>query len=166
MFFGLRRLSCSPAASSEDQGAAGTLESWKLPWLGRHADSHCLQIRTSLNSSTNSQLPIMDIRIPPSRGRSPPDIKVLAEHLSGPGQRRAFVQFERVADAIAFVENYYPKIPLDLPNGINDRSDRSLQAYIHYARSRGDYDGRAVSNDTQWTCSNVRTAWHETSNTL
>ncbi|TKW52009.1 RNA-binding protein 5 [Colletotrichum tanaceti] len=83
-----------------------------------------------------SNYPAVDIRLP-----------------SGRGQRRAFVQFDNVDDAVAFVKENYPKLTLDFAGMVDGDADGMTSIYIHYARSRDDAerDNRAGLSPN-WNC--------------
>ncbi|KAK5991103.1 RNA-binding 5-A-like protein [Cladobotryum mycophilum] len=87
-----------------------------------------------LNSTIAIEFPSIDIRISSSRGHC-----------------RAFVQFEEIDHAIAFVKQYFPQLTLRLSHSTDDVPDGKFSAYIHYARPREDLDTR-VSNSGNWTC--------------
>ncbi|KZL66076.1 rna-binding protein [Colletotrichum incanum] len=83
-----------------------------------------------------SQYPAVDIRVP-----------------SGRGQRRAFVQFDNVENAIEFVKENYPKLVLDFAGLVDGDADGMTSIYIHYARNRDDAerDSRA-GLAPNWNC--------------
>ncbi|TQN73314.1 putative RNA-binding protein [Colletotrichum shisoi] len=83
-----------------------------------------------------SNYPAVDIRLP-----------------SGRGQRRAFVQFDNVDDAVEFVKENYPKLTLDFAGLVDGDADGMTSIYIHYARSRDDAerDNRAGLSPN-WNC--------------
>ncbi|KAK1990978.1 hypothetical protein LX36DRAFT_591450, partial [Colletotrichum falcatum] len=83
-----------------------------------------------------SRYPAVDIRLP-----------------SGRGQRRAFVQFASVEDAVEFVKENYPKLVLDFAGLVDGDADGMTSIYIHYARNRDDAerDNRA-GLAPNWSC--------------
>ncbi|WDK18121.1 G-patch domain-containing protein [Colletotrichum graminicola] len=83
-----------------------------------------------------SRYPAVDIRLP-----------------SGRGQRRAFVQFDSVENAIDFVKDNYPKLVLDFAGLVDGDADGMTSIYIHYARNRDDAerDSRA-GLAPNWNC--------------
>ncbi|TWU75148.1 hypothetical protein ED733_003441 [Metarhizium rileyi] len=91
-----------------------------------------------LANSIAAELPSIDVRVSSSRGN-----------------RRAFVQFESVDQASAFVKEHFPKILIDLQHSTDDAPDGKFEAYIHYARSRDDSESRQdeVQNLRRAACS-------------
>ncbi|OAA47050.1 D111/G-patch [Metarhizium rileyi] len=87
-----------------------------------------------LANSIAAELPSIDVRVSSSRGN-----------------RRAFVQFESVDQASAFVKEHFPKILIDLQHSTDDAPDGKFEAYIHYARSRDDSESRQV-RAADWAC--------------
>ncbi|KAK2006427.1 G-patch domain-containing protein [Colletotrichum eremochloae] len=89
-----------------------------------------------LDQAGLSRYPTVDIRVP-----------------SGRGQRRAFVQFDSVENAIEFVKENYPKLVLDFAGLVDGDADGMTSIYIHYARNRDDAerDGRA-GPAPNWNC--------------
>ncbi|KAK7393912.1 hypothetical protein QQX98_013304 [Neonectria punicea] len=90
-----------------------------------------------LNNTVAAELPSIDVRITSSKGHC-----------------RAFVQFQEVDHAVAFMKEHYPKLYLELAHSTDDMPDGKYDAYIHYARSRESRDdvdpgGAGGSN---WTC--------------
>lgn len=77
--------------------------------------------------------------------------KGIADQATG---RRAFVQFSSVNDAIAFVDNNYPKLLLDFAGHADGDADGTINVYLHFARSRDDADTRSGTGQN-WTCSVV-----------
>ncbi|KHO00202.1 D111/G-patch [Metarhizium album ARSEF 1941] len=67
------------------------------------------------------------------------------------GNRRAFVQFEDVDQATAFVKEHFPKILIELQHSTDDAPDGKFEAYIHYARNRDDGETRQV-RAADWAC--------------
>ncbi|KAF9879613.1 hypothetical protein CkaCkLH20_03156 [Colletotrichum karsti] len=83
-----------------------------------------------------SRYPSVDIRVP-----------------SGRGQRRAFVQFEQVDDAVEFVKENYPKLVLDFAGVVDGDADGMTSIYIHYARNRDDNErDNKAGFAPNWTC--------------
>ncbi|KAL6853179.1 hypothetical protein J3F83DRAFT_756463 [Trichoderma novae-zelandiae] len=65
------------------------------------------------------------------------------------GKRRAFIQFEDVDHATAFVNEHFPKVLFTLPHTTDEVPDGKCSAYIHFAHRRADGDTRAGG---QWVC--------------
>ncbi|KAK2036735.1 G-patch domain-containing protein [Colletotrichum somersetense] len=82
-------------------------------------------------------------------------LPVILQPLTTPilGQRRAFVQFDSVENAIDFVKENYPKLVLDFAGLVDGDADGMTSIYIHYARNRDDAerDGRA-GLAPNWNC--------------
>jgi hypothetical protein len=70
------------------------------------------------------------------------------------GNRRAFVQFEDVDLATAFIKEYFPIIVIKLRHATDDAPDGKLKANIHFARNRDDGEPRQV-RAADWTCPQV-----------
>ncbi|KAG6165574.1 hypothetical protein E4U11_000294 [Claviceps purpurea] len=81
--------------------------------------------------SIAAENPPVDVRIPSSRGKL-----------------RAFVQFEDVSQATAFVKEHFPKLHLELRHSTDNAPDGIFEAYVHFARSRDEGDPRRKD----WTC--------------
>lgn len=64
------------------------------------------------------------------------------------GKLRAFVQFEDVSQATAFVKEHFPKLHLELRHSTDNAPDGIFEAYVHFARSRDEGDPRRKD----WTC--------------
>jgi RNA-binding protein 5/10 len=73
------------------------------------------------------------------------------------GKRRAFIQFEDVDHAAAFVNENFPKVRITLPQTTDDVPDGKISAYIHFAHRRDDTEAR-VSGGGQWVCQPVRSS--------
>lgn len=71
------------------------------------------------------------------------------------GKRRAFIQFEDVDHAAAFVNENFPKVRITLPHTTDDAPDGKISIYIHFAHRRDDTEPR-VSGGGQWICQPVR----------
>lgn len=71
------------------------------------------------------------------------------------GKRRAFIQFEDVDHAAAFINENFPKVRITLPHTTDDAPDGKISAYIHFAHRRDDTEAR-VSGGGQWVCQPVR----------
>lgn len=71
------------------------------------------------------------------------------------GKRRAFIQFEDVDHAAAFINENFPKVRITLPHTTDDAPDGKISAYIHFAHRRDDTEPR-VSGGGQWVCQPVR----------
>lgn len=71
------------------------------------------------------------------------------------GKRRAFIQFEDVEHAAAFINENFPKVRITLPHTTDDAPDGKISAYIHFAHRRDDTEAR-VSGGGQWVCQPVR----------
>ncbi|KAL7948385.1 hypothetical protein V8C42DRAFT_248383 [Trichoderma barbatum] len=67
------------------------------------------------------------------------------------GKRRAFIQFEEVDHAAAFVNENFPKVLITLPHTTDEVPDGKISAYIHFAHRREDAEMRA-SGGSQWIC--------------
>lgn len=88
----------------------------------------------------------------------PPSIKAMDHSDTTLGHRRAFVQFQEVDHAVAFMKEHFPKLLVQLTHSTDDVPDGRFDAYIHYARSREsreEMDARALSGN-DWTCPTVR----------
>ncbi|KEY65723.1 hypothetical protein S7711_05553 [Stachybotrys chartarum IBT 7711] len=95
------------------------------------------QLRESLlRCSILSELPTSEIRIPSSRGN-----------------RRAFVQFDQVDDAITFMKEHFPTLLVRLEHSTDDVPDGTFATQVHYARSRdNDGNGSSQTNSGNWSC--------------
>ncbi|KID73565.1 D111/G-patch, partial [Metarhizium brunneum ARSEF 3297] len=94
------------------------------------------EVRDSLlANSIAAEFPSIDVRLSSSRA----------------GNRRAFVQFEDVDQATAFVEEHFPKIRIELQHPTDDAPDGKFEAYVHYARNRDDGDTRQI-RAADWIC--------------
>ncbi|KAH8169813.1 g-patch domain-containing protein [Sarocladium implicatum] len=71
---------------------------------------------------------------------------------SSRGQRRAFVQFDHIDNAVTFVDEHYPKILIQLRDPIDEAPDGKFEAYLHFARRREEWEPRGNVNEN-WTCS-------------
>ncbi|KAG6014715.1 hypothetical protein E4U54_004964 [Claviceps lovelessii] len=89
-----------------------------------------------LANSVAAEFPSIDVRISSSRGK-----------------RRAFVQFDRVSQATAFIKEHFPKLHLELRDSTDDAPDGKFEAYVHFARSRGDEGDSRPPRAADWTCS-------------
>lgn len=69
------------------------------------------------------------------------------------GKRRAFIQFEDVDHATAFVDDHFPKVLITLPHATDEVPDGKCSAFIHFAHPKADGDTRAGG---QWVCQPVR----------
>jgi hypothetical protein len=74
--------------------------------------------------------------------------------LTSTGQRRAFVQFEHLDNAVAFVDEHYPKLLLPLQDNADAGPDGKIEAYVHFARRREDWDSRPQAAGN-WRCPSV-----------
>ncbi|KAG5981434.1 hypothetical protein E4U55_002938 [Claviceps digitariae] len=88
-----------------------------------------------LANSVAAEFPSIDVRISSSRGK-----------------RRAFVQFDNVSQATAFIKEHFPKLHLELRNSTDDAPDGKFEAYVHFARSRGDEGDSRHPRAADWTC--------------
>lgn len=104
----------------------------RLP-LGRCPDNSCQRYSISLVLYPESSIPLTRAK----------------------GKRRAFIQFEDVDHAAAFVNENFPKVRITLPHTTDDAPDGKISAYIHFAHRRDDTDAR-VSGGGQWFCHPVR----------
>lgn len=69
------------------------------------------------------------------------------------GKRRAFIQFEEVDHAAAFVNENFPKVLITLPHTTDEVPDGRISAYIHFAHRREDAETRASgAGGGQWIC--------------
>ncbi|KAF0315178.1 hypothetical protein GQ607_017591 [Colletotrichum asianum] len=103
----------------------------------------CLFRQTDL-----SQYPSVEVRVP-----------------SGRGQRRAFVQFEQVDQAVEFVKEHYPKLMLDFAGMVDGDADGMTSMYIHYARNRDDGERESKAGYApNWTCPNCEFSNYSTRN--
>jgi hypothetical protein len=75
------------------------------------------------------------------------------------GQRRAFVQFENIDNAVTFVTEHYPKLLITLQDPTDATPDGQFEAYLHYARRREEWDSRPQTGGN-WTCPSVRPFVH------
>ncbi|KAM0286315.1 hypothetical protein ACHAO9_008244 [Fusarium lateritium] len=90
-----------------------------------------------LSNPVAAEFPSIDVRISASKGN-----------------RRAFVQFQEVDHAVAFMREHYPKFLVEMSHSTDDVPEGKFDAYIHYARSRDardDTDARGVTG-SNWTC--------------
>ncbi|KAF4979379.1 hypothetical protein FZEAL_4420 [Fusarium zealandicum] len=90
-----------------------------------------------LSNSIAAEFPSIDVRMSASKGH-----------------RRAFVQFQEVDQAVAFMREHYPKLLVELTHPTDDVPEGRFDAYIHFARGRDTHDeldtrGASGSN---WTC--------------
>ncbi|GAB0143397.1 hypothetical protein EsHS_00003915 [Epichloe bromicola] len=88
-----------------------------------------------LANSVAADFPSIDVRISSSRGN-----------------RRAFVQFDDVHQATTFVKEHFPKLHLELQQSTDDAPDGKFDAYVHFARSRGDEGDTRPLRAADWTC--------------
>ncbi|KAF4472775.1 RNA binding motif [Fusarium albosuccineum] len=91
-----------------------------------------------LNNTIAAEFPSIDVRVSASKGH-----------------RRAFVQFQEVDHAIAFMREHYPKLPVELTHSTDDVPEGRFDAYIHYARSRDtrdEPDARGGASGNNWIC--------------
>ncbi|KAG5922904.1 hypothetical protein E4U42_005159 [Claviceps africana] len=88
-----------------------------------------------LVNSVAAEFPSIDVRISSSKGK-----------------RRAFVQFDQVSHATAFIKEHFPKLYLELRNSTDDVPDGKFEAYIHFARSRGEEGDSRPPRAADWTC--------------
>ncbi|OTA05472.1 hypothetical protein A9Z42_0061620 [Trichoderma parareesei] len=65
------------------------------------------------------------------------------------GKRRAFIQFEDVDHATAFVDDHFPNVLITLPHATDEVPDGKCSAFIHFAHPKADGDTRAGG---QWVC--------------
>ncbi|KAF4962203.1 hypothetical protein FSARC_9718 [Fusarium sarcochroum] len=90
-----------------------------------------------LSNSVAAEFPSIDVRISASKGN-----------------RRAFVQFQEVDHAVAFMREHYPKLLVEMMHSTDDVPEGSFDAYIHYARSRDARDETDVRGvpGSNWIC--------------
>ncbi|KAL7800007.1 hypothetical protein V8C37DRAFT_363733 [Trichoderma ceciliae] len=94
-----------------------------------------LELRESIiRNCISDDFPLVDVRITYSKGK-----------------RRAFIQFEEVDHAAAFVNENFPKVIITLPHTTDEVPDGKINAYIHFAHRREDAETRA-SGGGQWIC--------------
>ncbi|KAF5231014.1 hypothetical protein FAUST_9510 [Fusarium austroamericanum] len=96
------------------------------------------ELRDSILSNTvATEYPSIDVRISASKGN-----------------RRAFVQFQEVDHAVAFMREHYPKLLVEMTHSTDDVPEGKFDAYIHYARSRDSRDATDVRGipGADWTC--------------
>ncbi|QGI65826.1 hypothetical protein CEK26_009776 [Fusarium fujikuroi] len=90
-----------------------------------------------LSNSVASEFPSIDVRVSASKGN-----------------RRAFVQFQEVDHAVAFMREHYPKLLVEMTHSTDDIPEGRFDAYIHYARNRDardEADARGVPGG-DWIC--------------
>ncbi|KAM0521704.1 hypothetical protein ACHAPE_002263 [Trichoderma viride] len=93
------------------------------------------ELRESIvQSCISDDFPLVDVRITHAKGK-----------------RRAFIQFEDVDHAAAFINENFPKVRITLPQTTDDAPDGKISAYIHFAHRRDDTEAR-VSGGGQWVC--------------
>ncbi|KAL7925898.1 hypothetical protein ACQKWADRAFT_283360 [Trichoderma austrokoningii] len=93
------------------------------------------ELRESIvQSCISDDFPLVDVRITHAKGK-----------------RRAFIQFEDVDDAAAFINENFPKVRITLPHTTDDAPDGTISIYIHFAHRRDDTEAR-VSGGGQWVC--------------
>ncbi|KAK6447028.1 hypothetical protein FP744_10003278 [Trichoderma asperellum] len=93
------------------------------------------ELRESIvQSCISDDFPLVDIRITHAKGK-----------------RRAFIQFEDVDHAAAFINENFPKVRITLPHTTDDAPDGKINAYIHFAHRRDDTEAR-VAGGGQWVC--------------
>ncbi|GAO15438.1 hypothetical protein UVI_02056800 [Ustilaginoidea virens] len=80
---------------------------------------------------------------------------IVAKLVAADGNRRAFVQFDTVAQASAFVKEHFPKLLIELRHSTDDAPDGKLEAYIHYARNRDEGEARPP-RAADWACPQQR----------
>ncbi|RFU75836.1 hypothetical protein TARUN_6408 [Trichoderma arundinaceum] len=106
-------------------------ETHKAPYMLTKAH---IQLRESIiRNCISDNFPLVDVRITYSKGK-----------------RRAFIQFEEIDDAAAFVNENFPKVLISLPHTTDEVPDGKISAYIHFAHRREDAESRASSS--QWVC--------------
>ncbi|CAG7560793.1 unnamed protein product [Fusarium equiseti] len=90
-----------------------------------------------LSNPVAADFPSIDVRISASKGN-----------------RRAFVQFQEVDHAVAFMREHYPKLLVEMAHSTDDVPEGRFDAYIHYARSRDSRDATDVRGipGSDWTC--------------
>ncbi|KAK0387904.1 hypothetical protein NLU13_4149 [Sarocladium strictum] len=92
------------------------------------------ELRESLlHRSIAMEFPNIDVRVQSSRG-----------------QRRAFVQFEHIDNAVAFVDEHYPKLLVSIQD-TDAAPDGNFEAYLHYARRREEWDSKPQTSGN-WNC--------------
>ncbi|KAF5022274.1 hypothetical protein F66182_5677 [Fusarium sp. NRRL 66182] len=90
-----------------------------------------------LSNSVAAEFPSIDVRVSASNGN-----------------RRAFVQFQEVDHAVAFMRENYPKFLLEMSHSTDDFPEGRFEVYIHYARvrdARDETDTRGVPG-SNWIC--------------
>jgi RNA-binding protein 5/10 len=99
------------------------------------------------------EFPSIDVRFQSSRGTVFLALRVV-RCTNGTGQRRAFVQFDHVDNAVAFVDEHFPKLLIHLRDPTDDAPNGKFEAYLHFARRREEWDSRGQGNEN-WTCASV-----------
>lgn len=64
------------------------------------------------------------------------------------------MQFEKLDQAVAFVREHFPKLPIELQHPTDEIPEGKFDAFIHYARNRDEVDTRN-SNMSDWACVQV-----------
>lgn len=104
-----------------------------------------------------SELPTSEIRIPSSRGLwTEPKCRTrfIVDQILG--NRRAFVQFDQVDDAITFMKEHFPTLLVQLEHSTDDVPDGTFVTQVHYARSRDNDGNGSQTNSGNWPCPSVR----------
>lgn len=119
-----------------------------------------VQLRESIiRDCISDNYSLVDVRITYSKGMYPCnssscECPFLTLHK---GKRRAFIQFEEVDHAAAFVNENFPKVLITLPHTTDEVPDGRISAYIHFAHRREDAETRASgAGGGQWICQPVR----------
>jgi RNA-binding protein 5/10 len=91
------------------------------------------------NNSTAVDFPNTRIRVSASRGN-----------------RRAFIQFQSVEDATAFMKAHYPKLYVELEQPVDEAPEGYFESILHYARGREDPEKAILPNAGEnWACPSV-----------
>ncbi|UKZ56636.1 hypothetical protein TrVGV298_010476 [Trichoderma virens] len=129
-----RSRSRSPAREGGRLREAG-LPSDTVIFEGLPARVDAMELRESIiRNCISDNYSLVDVRISYSKGK-----------------RRAFIQFEEVDHAAAFVNENFPKVLITLPDTTDEVPDGRISAYIHFAHRREDAETRA-SGAGQWIC--------------
>ncbi|KAL7930040.1 hypothetical protein V8C35DRAFT_168295 [Trichoderma chlorosporum] len=130
-----RSRSRSPAREGGRLREAG-LPSDTVIFEGLPVRVDAMELRESIiRDCIADNFPLVDVRITYSKGK-----------------RRAFIQFEEVDHAAAFVNENFPKVLITLPHTTDEVPDGRISAYIHFAHRREDAETRASGGGGQWVC--------------
>ena len=88
-----------------------------------------------MNRSIAVEYPPVDVRVVSSKGRrnDAPRLTRRPGAADPPrGYCRAFVQFQNVQAAVAFVKAHFPSISMVLPVSTDEAPDGRVEVYIHF----------------------------------